>query len=156
MANVADSWKKALPWRVVDFSAPSSKSPARTYDDCESGGRSEGVLLLLAGIVGYVTLFVILLFLPAGTLHWWRAWAFIVILFAARVIGDRYVGRVNESLLAERRKRRYMRANRSRTEFSSSPSCSRGWWPSLHSTYSGLTCCRSPAFLFRPAVSSFS
>ncbi len=62
------------------------------------------MLRILAGIVGYVTLFLVLLFLPAGTLNWWRAWAFISILFAARVIGDRYVSRVNETLLAERRK----------------------------------------------------
>ena len=34
---------------------------------------------VIAGIVFHVAFFALLLFVPAGTLHWWRAWAFLAV-----------------------------------------------------------------------------
>ena len=40
---------------------------------------------LLAGIVLNVAVFAVLLFVPAGTLAWWRAWVFLGVVFVATV-----------------------------------------------------------------------
>ena len=45
-----------------------------------------------------------LLFVPAGTLHWWRGWSVIAIVFVAMVAGRLSVFRDEDGLLAERRK----------------------------------------------------
>jgi protein-S-isoprenylcysteine O-methyltransferase Ste14 len=37
---------------------------------------------LLAGVVFNVAFYAVLLFVPAGTLHWWRAWVFLVVTVA--------------------------------------------------------------------------
>src|SRR5262245_9917671 len=43
-------------------------------------------LKLVGGVVYPVALFAVLLFLPAWTLHWWRAWVFLgVILVSASI-----------------------------------------------------------------------
>jgi protein-S-isoprenylcysteine O-methyltransferase Ste14 len=55
-------------------------------------------------IVSYIVLFGVLLFAPAGTLHWWRAWVLLIVLSMARVIGTISIARVNASVLHERSK----------------------------------------------------
>jgi protein-S-isoprenylcysteine O-methyltransferase Ste14 len=58
----------------------------------------------ITGVFGYVALFAILLFLPAGTLNWWRAWALLGVLFVVRVISTASILRINRALLVERSK----------------------------------------------------
>jgi Putative protein-S-isoprenylcysteine methyltransferase len=58
----------------------------------------------ITGVIGYVGLFAFLLFLPAGTLNWWRAWVLLGVLFVARVISTLSILRVNKALLIERSK----------------------------------------------------
>ena len=60
------------------------------------------MLRVLAGVVGYVTLFGLLLFVPAGTLTWWRAWVLLAVLLVVRTAGAIAVFRVNPELLRER------------------------------------------------------
>ena len=43
-----------------------------------------------------------MLFFPAGTLRWWRAWAFLAVVFVGAVGSTVTLLRVNEALLAER------------------------------------------------------
>jgi protein-S-isoprenylcysteine O-methyltransferase Ste14 len=57
-----------------------------------------------AGILAYVGLFTVLLFAPAGTLDWWRAWVLLGVLLVMRAIGAAGAIRVNPELLAERQK----------------------------------------------------
>ena len=58
----------------------------------------------ITGVIGYVGLFACLLFLPAGTLNWWRAWVLLGVLFVARVSSTLSILRVNKALLIERSK----------------------------------------------------
>lgn len=57
---------------------------------------------LIVGIVSNVLVFGILLFLPAGTLNWWRAWVFLVVVLVGTVASTMSVQRVNPAVLAER------------------------------------------------------
>jgi protein-S-isoprenylcysteine O-methyltransferase Ste14 len=56
----------------------------------------------VAGILGYVGLFAILLMVPAGTLDWPRAWVLLGVLLVMRAVGTAGAIRVNPELLAER------------------------------------------------------
>ncbi|HKV41722.1 MAG TPA: isoprenylcysteine carboxylmethyltransferase family protein [Blastocatellia bacterium] len=58
----------------------------------------------VTGVISYVALFAIFLFLPAGTLHWRRAWALLGLLLAVRTIGVLRLIHTNGALLAERSK----------------------------------------------------
>ena len=40
---------------------------------------------LIVGIILNMAIFAVLLFLPAGTLQWWRAWVFLGVVFVATV-----------------------------------------------------------------------
>lgn len=60
------------------------------------------MLQVIANIIGYVLLYAVFLFVPAGTLHWWRAWVFLAVMLAVRVVSTVSVARVNKSLLRER------------------------------------------------------
>jgi len=62
------------------------------------------VLKLLAWIVLNVGAFGMLLFLPAGTIDWWRAWVFIAVVFAAAFAIAVNVLAHSEGLLDERLK----------------------------------------------------
>jgi len=55
-----------------------------------------------AGIAAYVGLFALLLFVPAGTLDWWRARVLLGVLLVMRIVGTVGAIRVNPELLAER------------------------------------------------------
>jgi protein-S-isoprenylcysteine O-methyltransferase Ste14 len=57
---------------------------------------------LIGGVAGYLLLFTVLLFTPAGTLDWPRAWVLLAVLFVVRTAGTAAVARVHPALLAER------------------------------------------------------
>jgi len=57
---------------------------------------------LIGGVLFNVAIFGGLLFLPAGTLDWWRAWVFVGVAFVATVASIVGVLRVNRDLLEER------------------------------------------------------
>lgn len=59
-------------------------------------------LKLIAGILFPVVIFGGFLFLPAGTLHWWRAWVFIGVVFVATVATMVSVFADRKDLLNER------------------------------------------------------
>jgi protein-S-isoprenylcysteine O-methyltransferase Ste14 len=51
-----------------------------------------------------VTFFALLLFLPAGTLHWWRAWLLLGVAFMGMVAGVVNLARGHDGLIKERLK----------------------------------------------------
>jgi protein-S-isoprenylcysteine O-methyltransferase Ste14 len=57
---------------------------------------------LFGGVIYNQVLFALLLFLPAGTLYWWRAWVFMGVLFALVAMTMLGVFPGNEELLNER------------------------------------------------------
>jgi protein-S-isoprenylcysteine O-methyltransferase Ste14 len=57
---------------------------------------------LIGGVVFNVAIFGGLLFVPAGTLDWWRAWVFLGVVFGGAVASTVSVFRVNKDVLAER------------------------------------------------------
>jgi protein-S-isoprenylcysteine O-methyltransferase Ste14 len=57
---------------------------------------------LAAGVVFNVAIFGVCLFVPAGTLDWWRAWVFLGVVFVGAVASTVVLFRVNKDLLAER------------------------------------------------------
>lgn len=60
------------------------------------------VLKLIASVILQVAIFGGLLFIPAGTLHWWRAWVFMGVVFASATATMLFVFRDREDLLNER------------------------------------------------------
>ena len=60
------------------------------------------ILTLIGGVLLNVAIFGGLLFVPAGTLDWWRAWVFLGVVFGGAVASTVSVFRVNKDLLAER------------------------------------------------------
>lgn len=62
-----------------------------------------GLRLLLTSFVNLV-IFLLMLFLPAGTWHWWRAWVYLAVVVAASVVTMVLVFAGNKGLLAERLK----------------------------------------------------
>jgi protein-S-isoprenylcysteine O-methyltransferase Ste14 len=57
---------------------------------------------LIGSVLLNVAIFGGLLFVPAGTPHWWRAWVFVGAVFVAAVASTVSVFRVNRDLLEER------------------------------------------------------
>ena len=62
------------------------------------------IFKLIAGIAIQSVIFGCLLFLPAGTLHWWRAWLLIGIIFAGSVASAACLFPARKDLLSERLK----------------------------------------------------
>ena len=62
------------------------------------------IFKLIGGIIFNVGIFFILLFLPAGTLHWWRAWVIIGVVFVGTVGPVVGLSRGHAGLLEERLK----------------------------------------------------
>jgi protein-S-isoprenylcysteine O-methyltransferase Ste14 len=60
------------------------------------------ILTLISGVLLNVAIFGGLLFVPAGTLDWWRAWVFLGVVFGGAVASTVSVFRVNKDILAER------------------------------------------------------
>jgi protein-S-isoprenylcysteine O-methyltransferase Ste14 len=57
---------------------------------------------LIIGIASNVAIFGVLLFVPAGTLDWWRAWVFLGVVLIGAVASTLSVLRANPAVLAER------------------------------------------------------
>jgi protein-S-isoprenylcysteine O-methyltransferase Ste14 len=57
---------------------------------------------LVVGVILNVAIFGLLLFLPAGTLDWWRAWVFLGVVLVLAVASTVSLFRVNRELLEER------------------------------------------------------
>jgi protein-S-isoprenylcysteine O-methyltransferase Ste14 len=60
------------------------------------------ILKLTVGVLSNVTIFGLLLLLPAGTLHWWRAWVFLGVVFVGAVASTVSLYRTSKELLEER------------------------------------------------------
>jgi protein-S-isoprenylcysteine O-methyltransferase Ste14 len=60
------------------------------------------IFKLISGVVLNVAIYGGLLFLPAGTLHWWRAWVFLGVVFVGTVVSTAVLFRINKGLLEER------------------------------------------------------
>ena len=56
----------------------------------------------IVGVICNVSIFGVLLFLPAGTLDWWRAWVFLGVVFVGAVASTVSLYRTNKDLLEER------------------------------------------------------
>jgi protein-S-isoprenylcysteine O-methyltransferase Ste14 len=59
---------------------------------------------LIAGLVFNAAFYGLLLFVPAGTLHWWRAWVFLAITLAVTAVAVWRIARDNADLLSQRAK----------------------------------------------------
>jgi len=59
---------------------------------------------LIASVIFNVAIFALLLFLPADTLYWWRAWLFVGLVFIGTVAAMVSLARGHEGLLKERLK----------------------------------------------------
>jgi protein-S-isoprenylcysteine O-methyltransferase Ste14 len=59
---------------------------------------------LIAGLVFNAAFYGLLLFVPAGTLHWWRAWVFLAITLAVTAVAVWSIARDNADLLSQRAK----------------------------------------------------
>jgi protein-S-isoprenylcysteine O-methyltransferase Ste14 len=66
------------------------------------GKADMSIVKLIVGIISNVVIFGGLLFLPAGTMKWWRVWVFIGVVFVATVTSTVNIFRVNKDLLNER------------------------------------------------------
>src|SRR5579872_2162097 len=62
------------------------------------------VLKLIASVLLNVLIFAVPLFVPAGTLHWWRAWVIVGISFTGAVGALASLAREHRGLLEERMK----------------------------------------------------
>jgi len=60
------------------------------------------VFKLIAGVIFNVAIFSVSLFLPAGTLDWWRAWPFLGVVFVCAVASTVSLYPVNQELREER------------------------------------------------------
>jgi protein-S-isoprenylcysteine O-methyltransferase Ste14 len=58
----------------------------------------------LIGVLGYVALFAVFLFVPAGTIHWRAAWILLAVLFFARALSAARLWMVQRELAEERTK----------------------------------------------------
>jgi hypothetical protein len=59
---------------------------------------------VIAGVVFNVALYALLLFVPAGTLHWWRAWVFLAVTVAVMVVAIFSISPDNADLFSQRAK----------------------------------------------------
>ena len=60
------------------------------------------ILKLIGGVVSNVAIFGGLLFLPVGTLNWWRAWVFLGVVFVGAVVSTVSLYRTSKEVLEER------------------------------------------------------
>ena len=59
---------------------------------------------VIAGVVFNVALYALLLFVPAGTLHWWRAWVFLAVTVAVMAVAIFTILPDNADLFSQRAK----------------------------------------------------
>jgi protein-S-isoprenylcysteine O-methyltransferase Ste14 len=72
---------------------------------CGKGGDGKTQMFiyrLIVGVIANMAIFGTLLFLPAGTLYWWRAWAFLGVVFVSTMATMLAVFANNKGLLDER------------------------------------------------------
>jgi hypothetical protein len=60
------------------------------------------ILKLTLGVISNVAIFGVFLFLPAGTLDWWRAWMLLGLMFVGAVASTATLLRTNEAVLEAR------------------------------------------------------
>src|SRR5262245_20614680 len=60
------------------------------------------IFTLVGGVLLNVVIFGSLLFVPAGTLDWWRAWVFLGVVFGGAVASTVSIFRVNMDVIKER------------------------------------------------------
>jgi hypothetical protein len=77
---------------------------------------------LAAGIAFNVAFYALLLFIPAGTLHWLRAWVFLAVTLAVMAVAIFSILPDSAGLFSQRAKGSSRRGSRSGTGFSSF------WW----------------------------
>jgi len=73
---------------------------------------------VIAGVAFNVALYAVLLFVPAGTLHWWRAWVFLAITVAVMAVAIFSILPDNADLFSQRAKGITRKDSRCGTEFS--------------------------------------
>jgi len=73
---------------------------------------------VIAGVVFNVALYALLLFIPAGTLHWWRAWVFLAVTVAVMVVAIFSILPDNADLFSNAQKGLSRKDSRCGTEFS--------------------------------------
>ncbi|MGH7985047.1 MAG: methyltransferase [Candidatus Binataceae bacterium] len=76
--------------------------PAPQWAQCEASQPRTPIFKLLAAVALNVTIFGVLLFLPAGTLHWRRAWFFLAVVLVCSMATMFGIFRRREELLDER------------------------------------------------------
>ena len=59
---------------------------------------------VIAGVAFNVVLYALLLFVPAGTLHWWRAWVFLAVTVAVMAAASFSILPDNSDLFSQRAK----------------------------------------------------
>jgi protein-S-isoprenylcysteine O-methyltransferase Ste14 len=59
---------------------------------------------VIAGVVFNVALYALLLFIPAGTLHWWRGWVFLAVTVAVMLVAILSILPDNADLFSQRAK----------------------------------------------------
>jgi len=62
------------------------------------------ILKVIAGVVFNVALYALLLFVPAGTLHWWRAWVFVAVTVVVMALAVFSILPDNADLFSQRAK----------------------------------------------------
>jgi len=62
------------------------------------------ILKVIAGVVFNVALYALLLFVPAGTLHWWRAWVFLAVTVVVMALAVFSILPDNADLFSQRAK----------------------------------------------------
>jgi protein-S-isoprenylcysteine O-methyltransferase Ste14 len=67
-------------------------------------GQPISIVALIPKLVAQTLLFAALLFLPAGTIHWWQGWVYLLISLIAGVAGAVWLNATNPDLLRERMK----------------------------------------------------
>jgi protein-S-isoprenylcysteine O-methyltransferase Ste14 len=93
---LCSSWRATSAWGPADLGP---RSPARSS---RQGQVHISIFTLIGGIIVNVAIFGGALFLPAGTLDWWRAWVFLGVVFIGAVASTVTLYRVNRDVLEER------------------------------------------------------
>jgi ABC-type multidrug transport system permease subunit len=73
---------------------------------------------IIAGVVFNVAFYALLLFVPAGTLHWWRAWVFLVVTVVVMAAAIFSILPDNADLFSQRAKGSYRKDSLCGTRFS--------------------------------------
>jgi protein-S-isoprenylcysteine O-methyltransferase Ste14 len=94
--------RRALPFRELDERAPTRHSTVSQPRRRGKGKVQMSRFKLILGVLFNVAIFGCSLFLPAGTLDWWRAWVFLGVVFVGAVASTVILFRANKGLLQER------------------------------------------------------